>query len=520
MIRDMELLLNKVYDDGIKSYLHEALNCYSIEAYRACVIISIIGGIHDLHNKLKGLASSNKDIAELEANVSKAKENLQPYERLLVDGCAKPNIDLLSPSEAKELNRCFDIRNDCAHPSGYICTAECARYVYSTIIDILASKPALLGQQYINTLYSNINSDTYFPRIDKAEVQIFVNKQLQLCSKRIMIPLAQKLVKGIMNETSCTNNNKAYFLANMSNALNDNFDSILQPLLLDSNFHSESMFILAANPNMINNLSMENIKRLLHIFIPFIEQNQGYNEVIAEVLQNDKLSDSSFNNNIIDLLNYNYDQMTDNQTDLWITIVSENLCSPQQITLIKSDYIEHVLGKSDFASQNFQEIFALCNNELLYSSLINDICKMISDYNYTISNPAVLQLKQLNDNFINSLSLSSINNIIYSILAGNQGYGRQVASLLNNIYDKPFYTRYINETVPNFDYDELSNLKKYNLSDYMLHKFVTIITEHSPSFDNLFISLAKNYIANNIDDDYSFILTNSINMIENTDNKS
>ena len=57
MIRDMELLLNKVYDDGIKSYLHEALNCYSIEAYRACVIISIIGGIHDLHNKLKGLAS-------------------------------------------------------------------------------------------------------------------------------------------------------------------------------------------------------------------------------------------------------------------------------------------------------------------------------------------------------------------------------------------------------------------------------------------------------------------------------
>ena len=82
-------------------------------------------------------------------------------------------------------------------------------------------------------VHSNINSDTYFPRIDKAEVQIFVNKQLQLCSKRIMIPLAQKLVKGIMNETSCANNNKAYFLANMSNALNDNFDSILQPLLLD-----------------------------------------------------------------------------------------------------------------------------------------------------------------------------------------------------------------------------------------------------------------------------------------------
>ena len=148
-----------------------------------------------------------------------------PYERLLVDGCAKSNIDLLSPSEAKELNRCLDIRNDCAHPSGYICTAECARYVYSTIIDILASKPALLGQQYINTLYTSIISDTYFPIIDKTEIQIIVNKQLQLCSKRIIIPLAQKLVKGIMNETSFTNN-KEYFFANMSNTLNNTFDKI------------------------------------------------------------------------------------------------------------------------------------------------------------------------------------------------------------------------------------------------------------------------------------------------------
>ena len=137
MIRDMELLLNTVYDDEIKSYLREALNCYSAEAYRACVIMSIIGGIHDLHNKLKILAPSNHDIADLEKKVSDSKEKLNPYERLLVDGCARSDIDLLTPSEAKEINRCFDIRNDCAHPSDYNCTAETARYVYSTIIDIL-----------------------------------------------------------------------------------------------------------------------------------------------------------------------------------------------------------------------------------------------------------------------------------------------------------------------------------------------------------------------------------------------
>lgn len=75
MIRDMELLLNTVYDDEIKSYLREALNCYSAEAYRACVIMSIIGGIHDLHNKLKILAPSNHDISDLEKKYPIQKKN-------------------------------------------------------------------------------------------------------------------------------------------------------------------------------------------------------------------------------------------------------------------------------------------------------------------------------------------------------------------------------------------------------------------------------------------------------------
>ena len=520
MIRDMELLLNTIYDDEIKSYLREALNCYSAEAYRACVIMSIIGGIHDLHNKLKILAPSNHDIADLEKKVSDSKEKLNPYERLLVDGCARSDIDLLTPSEAKEINRCFDIRNDCAHPSDYNCTAETARYVYSTIIDILASKPILLGQQYITTIYNNIISDTFFPRIDKTEIQSFVNKQLQSCSKRIIAPLAQKIVKGIMEESSHTNNNKLFFLANMSTELNNNFDRIIQPLLLDSKFHSSIMIMLSSNVNIINVLSDENIKRILHIFKSYVKEDQNYNQTIIDVLQNTKLSDASYNNNIVELLNFSYDKMTDNQIDLWIKIVTNNTYNQQRLSQIKSDYISHILDKTTFSSQRFQEIFILCNNKDLFSSLIKNISKKVADYDYTISNPAVLQLKELNENFITSLSIKDVNNIIYSILAGNQGYGREVAALLDSIYDKPFYKRYINETVPSFNYDELLEMKNYNLTDYTLYKFITIITQNTPDFDNHFISLAKDYISNNFDDYYATILPNTINKLENSDSKS
>lgn len=156
----------------------------------------------------------------------------------------------------------------------------------------------------------------------------------------------------------------------------------------------------------------------------------------------------------------------------------------------------------------------------MFSSLIKNISEKVADYDYTISNPAVLQLKELNENFITSLSIKDVNNIIYSILAGNQGYGREVAALLDSIYDKPFYKRYINETVPSFNYDELLEMESYNLTDYTLYKFVTIITQNAPDFDNHFISLAKDYISNNFDDYYATILTNTINKLENSDSKS
>ena len=233
-----------------------------------------------------------------------------------------------------------------------------------------------------------------------------------------------------------------------------------------------------------------------------------------------KLRKLKYNNNIVELLNFSYDKMTDNQIDLWIKIVTNNTYNQQRLSQIKSDYISHILDKTTFSSQRFQEIFILCNNKDLFSSLIKNISEKVADYDYTISNPAVLQLKELNENFITSLSIKDVDNIIYSILAGNQGYGREVAALLDSIYDKPFYKRYINETVPSFNYDELLEMESYNLTDYTLYKFVTIITQNAPDFDNHFISLAKDYISNNFDDYYVTILTNTINKLENSDSKS
>lgn len=493
MIHDMELLLNKVCDNEIKSYLHEAINCYSVGAYRACVIISVIGGIHDLHNKLKFLASSDKKFANLEGKVSKSKEELKPYERDLIEGCCRPEIDLLNPSESKELLRCLDIRNSCAHPSGYICTAECSRYVFSTIIDILASKPALLGCQCINSIYDKINADTYFCSENKSEIKIQVDNQVKSCSSRIIVPLAKKLVKGIMNKDCITNKNKLYFLSNLSQVLSDSFDNIVEPLFLKSEFHSELMVIMSTNVNVVENLSNENIKRLLRIFKDFTESNEVYNNVIIEILLSNRLSDKEYDNSIVELLNYNYNEMTDNQTDIWINIVSSNTYSTERIFLIKSDYIENIRNrKLRFKSQKFQEVFILCNDEELYQKLVDDISYRVRDYDYQIVKSAISELNGLSKKFIDKLSHSSISTIMYSILYAKQGGSWEAQTLFRDIESKDFYKRYIEEIIPSFNDDEFIKMINNNLNADTLYYFVCKVTSKSTNFDKKFISIAKN----------------------------
>ena len=75
MLRDMEALLNLVSDLEIKDYMREAYNCYNSGSYKACVVMSVIAGIYDLHKKLKKLAKSSKACKELDDEIDVKKIN-------------------------------------------------------------------------------------------------------------------------------------------------------------------------------------------------------------------------------------------------------------------------------------------------------------------------------------------------------------------------------------------------------------------------------------------------------------
>ena len=189
MIRDMELLLNSVYSDEIKEYMNEALRCYNASSYRACVVLSVIAGMQDLRNKINSVASTNPNIKRLDEEISKKEQELQPFEKTMIEQCATEQIGILSADEAKMLKIYLDIRNQCAHPGVHTCRAEEARNVFSGIIDILCSKKSLIGANQKKFFVRQLEQEYFYPYATKEMYENMTKDKTQNIHKFAILPI-------------------------------------------------------------------------------------------------------------------------------------------------------------------------------------------------------------------------------------------------------------------------------------------------------------------------------------------
>ena len=59
--------------------------------------------------------------------------------------------------------RLLKTRHLCAHPSGHRATAEEARDVITSVIDIVLARPALLGMVAVTALLDRLEGQLFFP---------------------------------------------------------------------------------------------------------------------------------------------------------------------------------------------------------------------------------------------------------------------------------------------------------------------------------------------------------------------
>ncbi|SEW31403.1 hypothetical protein SAMN05421659_109145 [[Clostridium] fimetarium] len=500
MLRDMEELLNSVVYDDIKEYLKEALNCYNAGSYRACVIMSVIAGMYDLHKKVKALANSNPTIRRLDYDIEDAIKHLRPYEKFLVEKCASEKIDMLNSNEEKAIKRCLDIRNDCAHPSNFICSAEIAREVYSTIIDFLSSKPVLLGQQSIQQIIEKLKGNSYFSIIENEEISNTVKTELKYLHIRALRPLAQKLTKIILDESFDTNTHRINiiaFLAYMSNIPNINYNESIGSIICKDDCNDNYLQMLNFNPCIVDNLEDVNIKRTLSKLSKIIQNESNYENMISEVISHCYIYKKDFQELIGNLLCEN---------PINISVVKHNILkgifNNQQVCDHDKDYLKG-LFTSNYLQMNqvysfplksyFYDILSLCNINESKCKFYFDISKDLRDSDYTIANHAIKAFEKIPNELFDMLDKKDISYIVYSILKGRANNTFDIMSYTDDLSTKYIFTKYFDLILDTFNIVDLKLFLSFKLDMKGMSPLISTMLTLRPTFVDTIYNLIYDY---------------------------
>jgi hypothetical protein len=202
MLRDLEEILLRIGDPASLEFMREAVRCYHAGAYRAAVVMAVAAGMDDLRRKLNEQAASGGAPAtakEAASRIEASFNSQDAFERALIDACEK-DAEIFAPAETEKLRLLLKTRHLCAHPSGHTSTAEEAREVITSIIDLILSRPALFGMIAVSELLVRLGGTMFFPKPDQPTPT--VSAEIEALQPSLYKALAVKVVDRILEAPS------------------------------------------------------------------------------------------------------------------------------------------------------------------------------------------------------------------------------------------------------------------------------------------------------------------------------
>ena len=403
MLRDMEEIVAKIKKYHIKGYMQEALNCYNSKSYRGCVIMSTIAAMHDLYEKIDGLANSIPEARKLIKDIEVMKKG--NYEKYMVEQAA--SISILTNDELKKILLYLKIRNQCAHPNEHISTAEEARAVFTGYIDTIISQPALLGPSYTDTFVSRLENTSFFPKQDKDSVIDTVKSELKKLHNNTKKPLAKKLISIIETGEidSAKWNNARHFIAGMLVVITD--EDQLRNICMDfgnlierENLFDSMLFITKVAPKTVNFLdSIDRERYMANLIKSADEENSTHgNEVVHLILKEGAL-----------------------QVNELEELVEKYKAGIQEVVQ-KTKY-----GTARISVDNLSKwsnIVNHLNTSVLDELYFEKLLELISDADYNIVNDALKMLEALDVSFIKRMDAKSHADVVIQIMKQAHGPGR------------------------------------------------------------------------------------------------
>ncbi|WP_312355621.1 hypothetical protein [Aminipila sp.] len=491
MLRDMEELLNSVYDDDVRAYLKEALKCYMSGSYRACVIMSVIAGGYDLHKKVKSLAGSNNRFKELDDEIEKKKSALEVYEKYLVEQCATEEIDMLNNNELKELQRCLDTRNDCAHPSNFICSPEKARDVYSSIIDILAAKPVLFGCKHMKNVIDEMEEKTFFPVIDSNKMKVIVEDKLGQFQKKAIEPLLKSIGNTIKNTKSTVQKDNAMrFLALSTDFISERYENFITDFIEKDQYEGELLRLLDINIDILIYLSDINIEKIICKLETNLTASEISNiEVWIKIILSDKLQDEKFIGSVAKNITSFKDKSlftdspnSDVRFQLVYSILQNEKCLEKFRNMIRNGCYKQ-FNLAHFEEFYLQNILIQLDDNILYETWLKAINCYINSSNFNYGNRAVNVFTSIaKEYWIDKVSLelkiSLVMNILRQGKKDSNYYSHDCAELMWNLDKK--YPKLVETFLDHI----FENKENNDINEFLVDKYAKIISRYIVSYES------------------------------------
>lgn len=213
-LADMEELIGTIERSSMRSYMREAMNCYTAGAYRGCIVLSYIALFDDLLDKLGELGKVNSAAKTIFVEASKKKSDQEVFESYVIDQLTATN--LVSGLDNAFLTTLRTLRNKSAHPSGHEPSAEEARFIFREVVTRFLSRAILSTTQLVDEIISRLGNANVFPSPLNQDIKGVVESEINSLHEAAFPQLVVKLVAGLSATNATTKKNARYFLVGLA----------------------------------------------------------------------------------------------------------------------------------------------------------------------------------------------------------------------------------------------------------------------------------------------------------------
>lgn len=206
---DLDELIVRCKDKQTKKFIREAVACYQAGAYRSCIVSTWNAVVFDFLHKLReldilGNKQASEELKKFESLRNSHKyRDLWQFESAIPDKAVEP-FEFISNVEKSDIERLFEDRSRCAHPSmtsleePFEATGELARYHLRSAVMHLLEREPVQGRAASERIFREIDS-AYFPTNAEEAITCFRKGPLSRARfsliKDVIIILTKKLLR-------------------------------------------------------------------------------------------------------------------------------------------------------------------------------------------------------------------------------------------------------------------------------------------------------------------------------------